>query len=134
MGGAIYLEGTSGDVGETKWEECAVPGCINGNLDILPKEFNTQKEWQRFISGEVLETFSLTLGMFLVHFSEDSFLNFGPYQLGFTTKLILSHGAVPSFPKKNQKAHTLSHFGCCWFGEVAYSVLGHTSYVNIVCL
>lgn len=46
----------------------------NKTSEIFPREVNTQKDWMKFIFGEVPKNFILTLVLCLAHFSEDRFL------------------------------------------------------------
>lgn len=90
--------------------KCAAPGCKKENISLhsLPKDANTQREWLSFIFGKVPEDFSTTLVLCSAHFSEDSFCNLGLYQMGFSSKLVLKDGAVPSILKSPDSPQAVS--------------------------
>uniref|UniRef100_A0A667X2J1 THAP domain-containing protein 1 n=1 Tax=Myripristis murdjan TaxID=586833 RepID=A0A667X2J1_9TELE len=83
-------------------ETCSVSGCgvvkdDNTSLHILPKDPTTRDKWVHFIWNRrsVPEKIPPKTRVCSSQFKDSCFENLGQKRLGFATKLILKHDAVP---------------------------------------
>lgn len=80
------------------------------NLFAFPKDVITRQHWMQFLfSGHK----QLYASVFLCsrHFTEDCFLNRAQYEAGFSARLVLKDGAVPSVKARveESQAQTVSN-------------------------
>ncbi|XP_057187839.1 piggyBac transposable element-derived protein 4-like [Triplophysa rosa] len=62
----------------------------------LPKAQELRKKWLHFIFNTVPERYNPTTSLCPKHFTKDSFQNLGAYNAGYSQKLLLKDGAVPT--------------------------------------
>ncbi|XP_008298193.1 uncharacterized protein LOC103370809 isoform X2 [Stegastes partitus] len=77
------------------------------NLFASPKEESTRQYWVQFLFAGQQQP---TANWFLCsrHFSEDAFLNRAQYEAGFSARLLLRDGAVPSVKGRVQESEALA--------------------------
>ncbi|KAG1926991.1 uncharacterized protein LOC120480138 isoform X3 [Pimephales promelas] len=78
--------------------KCYVPGCKAGvrTFHTLPSEKKCQQAWLMFIYNRIPQHFNAKLLVCSGHFTTDLFSNLGQYQAGFSQRLTLKKGAVPT--------------------------------------
>ncbi|XP_041843780.1 uncharacterized protein LOC121641607 [Melanotaenia boesemani] len=62
----------------------------------LPKEDEEKNQWLRFIFNTVPQQYSPNLVLCSLHFTEDCFLNRAQFCAGFSRRLLLKDGAIPT--------------------------------------
>ncbi len=78
--------------------KCYVPGCA-GNVTTfhtLPSEKTCQQAWLMFIYNRIPQQFNSRLLVCSAHFTSDAFANLGQFQAGFSQRLYLKKGAIPT--------------------------------------
>uniref|UniRef100_A0A3B3DQK9 THAP domain-containing protein 1 n=1 Tax=Oryzias melastigma TaxID=30732 RepID=A0A3B3DQK9_ORYME len=81
---------------------CAVNGCdsmkgdSNVSFHYFPKDLAMRNKWAEFLGHGIFNKYSIICGK---HFEKDSFANLKEKELGFSVKLFLKKGAVPSIKK-----------------------------------
>ncbi|KAK7918641.1 hypothetical protein WMY93_009925 [Mugilogobius chulae] len=83
--------------------------CKRGTLYTLPKEEKLREKWLTLIFGNPQNEVRKNLFVCERHFSADSFQNFGLFKSGFTSKLILQPGAVPTIRGADEPAEAHSY-------------------------
>ncbi|KAM7393960.1 hypothetical protein PAMP_020793 [Pampus punctatissimus] len=103
------------------------------NLFAFPKEENTSKLWIQFLFVGQQQPYT-TVFLCSRHFTEDCFLNRAQYEAGFSARLVLRDGAVPSIKGRVEESQAQAstsqqtptaqykHTGCQTDRELTVSV------------
>jgi len=69
-----------------------------GNLPLfsLPKEYKLRNTWLQFVFPTIPQQFNSNIYLCALHFMDDCFLNLSQYTAGFSKRLMLKDGAVPT--------------------------------------
>ncbi|XP_067259791.1 piggyBac transposable element-derived protein 4-like isoform X1 [Chanodichthys erythropterus] len=78
------------------WRRCEFKCESITHLFGLPKTEEIRKQWLQFIYNAVPDQYSPKVRLCAAHFTKDSFLNLGEYNAGYTQRLLLKNGAVPT--------------------------------------
>lgn len=78
------------------WRRCEFRCESINHLFGLPKTEEIRKQWLQFIYDAVPDQYSPKVRLCAAHFTKDSFLNLGEYNAGYTQRLLLKNGAVPT--------------------------------------
>lgn len=62
----------------------------------LPKEDEVKTQWLKFIFTIIPEDYNPNLSLCSLHFTEGCFLNLAQFNAGYSKRLVLKDGAVPS--------------------------------------
>ncbi|KAL2096063.1 hypothetical protein ACEWY4_008211 [Coilia grayii] len=75
---------------------CVICGSKTCTLFSLPKNEDLKKKWLEFIFGIPPVLYSPAINVCSDHFNHSDFSNFGAYSSGFSSRLVLKPGSVPS--------------------------------------
>ncbi|XP_035037101.1 uncharacterized protein LOC118123687 isoform X1 [Hippoglossus stenolepis] len=77
---------------------CSVEGCKQKNvtLHVLPNNVTIRDQWLLFVFSEGPERSRKNVFVCSAHFTTDCFLNFQQYNAGFSKRLLLTDGAIPT--------------------------------------
>ncbi|XP_067298892.1 piggyBac transposable element-derived protein 4-like isoform X2 [Pseudorasbora parva] len=67
----------------------------------LPKTDGIRNQWLQFMYNAVPDQYSPKVRLCAAHFTKDCFLNLGEYNAGYTQRLLLKHGAVPTLVRQS---------------------------------
>lgn len=62
----------------------------------LPKEEEKKNQWLKFIYGTRPDQYNLNIFLCFRHFTKDSFVNWAQFNSGFSKRLLLKDGSVPT--------------------------------------
>lgn len=67
----------------------------------LPKEDELKTRWLKFIFTTLPADYNPNLSLCSLHFTEDCFLNLAQFNAGYSKRLVLKDGAVPTLLGQN---------------------------------
>lgn len=77
-------------------KRCYFHGSCSASLFNLPKDVTQREKWLKFIFNHVPEYYKKDITLCAQHFTKDSFQNWSQFRAGFSQKLLLKEGAVPT--------------------------------------
>ncbi|KAG9263183.1 hypothetical protein AMEX_G23189 [Astyanax mexicanus] len=85
---------------------CSVCGNKTSTLYALPKNEELRTKWLEFIFGAPPDFYNASLVVCCDHFHESDFTNYGAYSRGFSSRLILKPGVLPSLRSTTTDSQT----------------------------
>ncbi|TDH00595.1 hypothetical protein EPR50_G00190160 [Perca flavescens] len=80
----------------SQWRRCVL-GCASvTQLFGLPKEEEKKNQWLEFIYGTRPDQYNLNIFLCFRHFTKDSYVNWAQFNSGFSKRLLLKDGSVPT--------------------------------------
>ncbi len=77
-------------------KRCYFHPAIRSSVFGLPTDAVVREQWLKFIFNSVPDNYNPNVAVCAAHFTEDSFQNLHQFNTGFTQRLLLKHGAVPT--------------------------------------
>ncbi len=77
-------------------KRCYFHPAVRSSVFGLPTDAVVRQQWLKFMFDYVPDNYNPNLALCAAHFTEDSFQNLHEFNAGFTQKLLLKHGAVPT--------------------------------------
>ncbi|MEQ2215247.1 hypothetical protein XENOCAPTIV_029591, partial [Xenoophorus captivus] len=92
----------------------------------LPRGEEEKGQWLRFIFNAIPEQYNPRLLLCAVHFTEDCFLNWTQFYCGYSKRLLLKDGAVPTLlsPHRDTGVYVSESFVTRFKIEVRSSISG----------
>jgi len=82
------------------WGRCEFRCESRTHLFGLPRTDGIRDQWLQFIYNAVPQRYNPKVRLCSAHFTKDSFLNLGEYNAGYTQRLLLKNGAVPTLVRQ----------------------------------